>query len=105
MAKQKGTLSIEEIRQKYLSIERQQARALSALMRKVKVLSPKKGDILIIPAEAGFDFRVLSEALKLTPILYSLIVPKGNAKLMDKEEAVRFAKQILKKYDRSKTTK
>jgi len=70
----------------------------SYLQRKLKLLHPKKGDILIVPAEAGFDFQTLSEALKQTPILYALVVPKGNAKLMDKEEAIRFSKGILKKY-------
>lgn len=70
--------------------------------RKVKALHPKKGDILIVPAEAQFDFNTLSEALKHTPILFALVVPKGNAKLMEKKEAVRFAKDILKKYGQPK---
>lgn len=76
--------------------------------RKVKVLSPKKGDILIVPAEAHFDFGTLSEAIRHTPILYALIVPEGNASLMDREESVRFAKMILakeSKHGRKKTKK
>jgi len=70
--------------------------------RKLKLLHPKKGDLLIVPAEAGFDFQTLSEALKQTPILYALVVPKGNAKLMDKKEAVRFANNLLEKYGQTK---
>jgi len=64
--------------------------------RKVKLLSPKKGDILIVPSEAHFDFHTLSEAIKLTPIKYALVVPGGNAKLMDKDQAMAFAEEIMK---------
>jgi hypothetical protein len=68
--------------------------------RKVKLLNPKKGDILIVPAEAGFDFNTLSKALKHTSILYALVVPYANAGLMEKKEAIRFAKEILKEYEK-----
>jgi hypothetical protein len=63
--------------------------------RKVKLLSPKKGDILIVPAEAMFDFHTLGEALKLTPIKYALVVPEGKAELMSQEDALKFAKKVL----------
>jgi len=70
--------------------------------RKIKLLHPKKGDILIVPAEAHFDFQTLSEAIKLTPIMYALVVPKGNAKLMAKADALRFAKSIISEDDKPK---
>jgi len=70
--------------------------------RKIKLLHPKKGDLLVVPAEAAFDFQTLSEALKQTPIIYALVVPMGNAKLMDKKESIRFANNLLKKYGKTK---
>lgn len=69
--------------------------------RKVKLLSPKAGDLLIVPAEAKFDFHTLSEAIKLTPIKFALIVPGGDATLMSEEEALEFANKILKQYGKS----
>lgn len=71
---------------------------------KIKLLSPKKGDILIVPAEADFDFKILAEALKHTKIIYALVVPEGNASLMEKDEALRFAKGIIEKYGENRST-
>lgn len=67
--------------------------------KKIKLLSPKKGDILVIPLEADIDPKVISVLIKSTEMPFALFVPGGNASLMDKDEAIRFAKNILKKYE------
>lgn len=64
--------------------------------QKIKLLSPKEGDILVVPAEAQFDFATLAEVIKLTPIKFALVVPGGDAKLLVKEDAIKFAEKILK---------
>lgn len=66
---------------------------------KIKILSPKEGDILIVPAEGNFNFATLSEALKHTPIKYALVTPHANAALMSKDEALRFAKEVLQEHN------
>lgn len=68
--------------------------------RKIKLLSPEKGDVLVVPAEAHFDFKILSEALKQTKCIMALVVPEGNASLLEKDEAVRLAKDLLNKYEK-----
>lgn len=95
--KKRGTLTQAQIGREYEKVKKAEKLELVFWAKKIKVLRPKKGDILIVPAEAQFDFHLLSEALKVTPITYALVVPGGNAKLMSKEDALKFAKSILKK--------
>lgn len=91
-----GTLSLEDIRKMDQKVEKYKKTELDRWAKKIKLLHPVEGDLLIIPAEAYFDFALLSEALKLTPIKYAIVVPGGNAALLSKADAIKLLKQISK---------
>lgn len=63
---------------------------------KVKLLKPQEGDILIIPAEANIEHKLLAVAIKETRIKYALIVPQGKLELMHPDELKRFVQNYIK---------
>jgi hypothetical protein len=103
MAKKVKKLTVNAIADQYKKVEIQRMVELKFLEKRIKLLRPQKGDILIVPSEAFFDFNLLNKLLLITPIKFALVVPKGNANLMQPIEALRFAKKILSKYDVKKT--
>lgn len=92
-----ATISLEEIRKADQKVERAKKTELDRWAKKIKLLHPIKGDLLVIPAEAHFDFALLSEALKQTPIVYAIVVPGGKASLLSKADAIKLLKKITKK--------
>lgn len=101
--KVKSTIHVPKMMQKYQEMEKKRARESAKWVKRIKMLSPKEGDILVIPAEANIDFMSLSVALKDTKVKYALIAPEGNVNLMDKNEAKRFAERVLKENGQTTT--
>lgn len=91
-----GTVSLESLRKSDQKIEQVKKSELDRWVKKMKLLRPKDGDILILPSEAHFDFVLMSEALKHTPILYAIVVPGGKASLLSKDDAIKLLKKISK---------
>lgn len=95
-------LTAEQVQKAYKKLEAQRLKERKFWIKKIKLLHPLAGDILIVPSEAHFDFQILSEMIKLTPIKFALVVPKGQARLLKNKEAMRFARTILKDVKRPK---
>lgn len=91
-----GTLSLEDLRKMDQKVEKYKKTELDKWARKIKLLHPVDGDLLVIPSEAYFDFWMLSEALKHTTIKYAIVVPGGKASLLSKEDAIKLLKKISK---------
>jgi len=67
-----------------------------ALMKQIKLLRPKKGDILVLP-EGAVEPAAISFAIKSTKIQFALIVPDANASLLPRNEAIKLLKAIENK--------
>lgn len=90
-----GTLTLEQVKELQAKAEKQQQEEIKKWVEVIKVLSPKVGDVLVLPAEANIDWPALSIALLGTLVKYALIVPQANAKLMPLEEVEKFIKAYI----------
>ena len=90
-----GKLTLEQVKELQAKAANQQKQEVNKWVEVIKVLSPKEGDVLVLPAEADIDWPALSIALSGTLVKYALIVPQANAKLMPLEEVEKFIKAYI----------
>ena len=75
-------LTLEDVKKLQTTAANQRQQAVDYWINKIHLMSPKLGDILIIPQEAKIDLQALGIAISSTPIKYALIVPQGKLELM-----------------------